>query len=188
MGEAQRGFVPAKEMSGGQRGFAPTMNQIFNRRDQTPKRQRLRDEMPLAERILWKHLRSEALGVKFRRQVSVGVYVVDFYCPRLRLALELDGESHAGEDARAYDAVRQSAIEALGIMFLRFSNEEIYRNTSGVVETIAHAVTRRSEALGIEVKNGQEALEQTLKQTPSVLRTSPPHIKGRKNLIFLKSL
>ena len=54
------------------------MRKIFNNRAETPRRQQLRAEMPVAERLLWKHLRNEALGVKFRRQVSIGKYVLDF--------------------------------------------------------------------------------------------------------------
>ncbi len=86
------------------------MNQIFNKADQTAKRQKLRNESPVAERLLWKHLRNNAMGVKFRRQVSVGRYVVDFYCPSLKLAIEVDGASHAGDDVQEYDELRQTEI------------------------------------------------------------------------------
>ena len=83
------------------------MHKIFNNRAETSKRQSLRAQMPVAERLGWKHLRNEALGVKFRRQVSIGKYVVDLGCPSLHLAIEVDGESHAGEVAQAYDRLRQ---------------------------------------------------------------------------------
>jgi len=112
------------------------MNEILNRHDQTAKRQELRREMPPAERKLWGYLHNEQLGAKFRRQFSIGRYVLDFYCPRLRLAIEIDGESHTGDEAQAYDALRQREIEALGIVFLRFSNLEVYGNVQGVAETI----------------------------------------------------
>ena len=117
------------------------MRKIFNNRDETRKRQQLRREMPVAERLLWKHLRGEALGVKFRRQVSIGKYVVDFYCPTLHLAIEVDGESHAGETAQEYDEARQSAIESLGVRFIRVSNEDVYRNALDVAASIALVVT-----------------------------------------------
>jgi len=58
------------------------VNRVFNRRDQTAKRRQLRAAMPHAERLLWTQLREQRLGVKFRRQVSVGAFVLDFYCPR----------------------------------------------------------------------------------------------------------
>ena len=117
-----------------------TMRKIFNNRDETRKRQALRREMPVAERLLWKQLRNEALGVKFRRQVSIGKYVVDFYCPSLHLAIEVDGESHAGEVAQKYDEVRQRAIESLGARFIRVNNEDVYRNALDVAAVIALVV------------------------------------------------
>ena len=116
------------------------MPKIFNRRDETLKRQSLRAEMPVAERLLWKQLRGEALGVKFRRQVSIGRYVVDFYCPSLHLAVEVDGESHAGDEAQAYDDLRQREIENLGVRFVRVANEDVYRSALDVAESIALVV------------------------------------------------
>lgn len=116
------------------------MNTIFNRRDQTPKRQKLRNESPLAERILWQHLRKNQSGAKFRRQVSVERYVLDFYCPSLRLAIEIDGDSHTGDEAQNYDAIRQAEIEALGIRFLRFSNAEVLEDSLAVADAIAHDI------------------------------------------------
>lgn len=121
------------------------MNQIFNKADQTAKRQRLRNESPVAERLLWKHLRNEQMGVKFRRQVSVGRYVVDFYCPALQLAIEVDGASHAGDDAQQYDALRQSEIESLGVRFVRVANEDLYRNALTVADAVAAIVANEWE-------------------------------------------
>ena len=147
------------------------MTQIFNRGDETAKRRQLRAEMPPAERALWKQLRGEKLGCKFRRQTSVGAYVVDFYCARLKLAIEVDGESHVGDEAVEYDAKRQGEIEALGVEFLRFSNQQVYRELEGVVETIrarvAELLVEREEAESLDE-------EEIATLTPSVLRTSPP--------------
>ena len=123
------------------------MRKIFNNRDETLKRQQLRSEMPVAERLLWKHLRNEALGVKFRRQVSVAKYVVDFYCPSLHLAIEVDGESHAGEVAQEYDESRQRAIESLGIRFIRVANEDVYRSALDVADGIALVVAEMKAEL-----------------------------------------
>ena len=122
------------------------MRVVFNNRAETSKRQQLRCEMPFAERLGWKYLRNEALGVKFRRQVSIGKYVVDFYCPLLHLAIEIDGESHAGEAAQEYDAVRQSEIESLGVRFIRVSNEDVYRSALDVADGIALVVAELEEA------------------------------------------
>jgi len=67
-------------------------------------------------------------GYKFRRQYSVENFVVDFYCPELKLAIEVDGDSHYIEDAKLSDRERQIKIETFGIQFLRFTNREIYEN------------------------------------------------------------
>ena len=123
------------------------MRKIFNNRDETRKRQQLRREMPVAEQLLWKHLRGEALGVKFRRQVSVGKYVVDLGCPSLHLALEVDGTSHAGEAAQVYDAARQREIESLGVRFIRVSNDDVCRNALDVADGIALVVAEMKDEL-----------------------------------------
>ncbi len=74
--------------------------------------------MPQAEAILWSQLQKrQVLGFKFRRQYGVGSYVLDFYCPEVKLAIEIDGNSHLREDAVEYDGTRQAEIEKLGIRF-----------------------------------------------------------------------
>ena len=122
-------------------------NEIFNRSDQTAKRQQLRNESPLAERLLWAHLKGAQMGVKFRRQVSVGRYVVDFYCPTLQLAIEVDGASHARDDAQEYDELRRVEIEALGVRFVRLANEDLYRDAPSVAAALAAVVASESEKL-----------------------------------------
>lgn len=101
--------------------------------------------MPYAEIKLWQHLRSRQLqGVKFRRQHSIGSYVVDFYATKPRLAIEIDGDSHFVGDRPTYDKQRQQYIEACGIKFLRFTNQEIASNLPGVVKIIKQAILRPS--------------------------------------------
>ncbi|BCM92887.1 putative protein [Abditibacteriota bacterium] len=113
------------------------MSQVFNRHSELETRRALRNAMPPAEVILWKRLqRRQVAGAKFRRQQSVEAFVLDFYCPEVRLAIELDGPSHDGEEAAQRDESRQQLIESYGIVFLRFSNQEIYQNVQGIVETI----------------------------------------------------
>jgi very-short-patch-repair endonuclease len=75
-------------------------------------------------------------GFKFRRQYSVNQYVVDFYCPELKLAIEIDGDSHFNDISEKYDKERQKSIESFGIRFLRFTNIDIYDNIDGVLQTI----------------------------------------------------
>lgn len=99
--------------------------------------------MPKAEYVLWQQLRRKQIaGLTFRRQVSVGKYVVDFYCSARRLAIEVDGETHIGKEAEAYDAERQKYLEHVGIRVLRFWNTDVYKNLTGVVDEIIHVVTK----------------------------------------------
>ena len=101
------------------------------------RRRYLRSHLPKAEVLLWMHLsRRQMLGYKFRRQHSVDRFVVDFYCPELRLAIEVDGDSHFTPMARIYDRGRQTQIESFGISFLRVLNEDVYYNLDGVLDNI----------------------------------------------------
>ena len=100
-------------------------------------RQKNRNEMPRAEYILWNQLRGKKLnGYKFRRQYSVGQYVVDFYCPRVKLAIEIDGDSHFNVKAAQKDEIRSAFIDTKGIRLLRFTNLEIYNDLDSVIDRI----------------------------------------------------
>ena len=94
------GKCPGRWNRAGQWG-RKTMANIFNRTSEKGKRKQLRKTMPEAEVILWSRLKNKQLAeTKFRRQYSVGKYVVDFYCAEKKLAIELDGESHFVEGAQ----------------------------------------------------------------------------------------
>ena len=124
------------------------MTQIFNQTSEKEKRRKLRKESPQAERLLWYRLRNrQLLGCRFRRQYSVGAYVLDFYCPQLRLAIEIDGDSHFQPGSPEYDEQRQREIEALGVRFLRFRNDQVFENLDGVLECIAEIVRELSDPL-----------------------------------------
>ena len=73
-------------------------------------------------------------GFDFHRQKPIGNYIVDFFCNELMLAIEIDGESHYGNEEK--DKIRQQKIEKFGISFLRFDESEIYYNMNGVIKTI----------------------------------------------------
>ena len=114
------------------------MTRIFNKREVKEKRRSLRKEMPPAEVMLWTKLRGKNLNnVKFRRQYSIGPYIVDFYSPQMRLAVEIDGESHFIDGADIRDRDRQAFIESPGIYVLRFTNRDIYERLDGVIVKIA---------------------------------------------------
>ncbi len=93
--------------------------------------------MPQAEVMLWSKLRGKNVkGYKFRRQYSVGSFIVDFYCAELKLAIEIDGESHFIEGSEDRDRKRQEFIESAGIRFIRFTNTDVYERLDGVLEAI----------------------------------------------------
>ena len=120
------------------------MTKFFNRSSETAKRRVLRNSATDYEQILWRRLKGKQLdGLKFRRQFSVGPYIIDFYCPAVKLALELDGAIHNMGDQPQYDAERQAFIETFGIRFLRFSNNMIEGDIESVIETIRHATHLR---------------------------------------------
>jgi len=99
--------------------------------------------MTRSERTLWFSLRGRQVrGYKFRRQHGIGKYVVDFYCPELKLAIEVDGDSHLSDEAREYNARRQDWLEQFGIRFLRFTDDEICSNADRVIERIELEVSR----------------------------------------------
>ncbi len=82
--------------------------------------QDLRKRITEAEMLLWGYLKSNQLGVKFRRQHPLGIYIADFYCHRHKLIIELDGSIHDLPEIAANDIIRQKSLEADGIRFLRF--------------------------------------------------------------------
>jgi len=117
------------------------MTRLFNKTSEKEKRRTLRKNMPPAETILWSKLRGKSLhGCKFRRQYSIGPYIVDFYSPQLRLAIEIDGESHFVDGALQRDQVRRAFIESAGVTVLRFTNQDIYDRLEGVVEKILEKI------------------------------------------------
>ncbi|MDX1656560.1 MAG: endonuclease domain-containing protein, partial [Candidatus Competibacteraceae bacterium] len=114
------------------------MARIYNRPTEKPKRRQLRSNTTTPEQRLWLHLRNRQLaGLKFRRQYGIGRYVLDFYCPHLRLGIELDGDSHYQSGGPAHDRQRQLYIESLGIELLRFGNRDVMENMDGVLRVIA---------------------------------------------------
>ncbi|OGY32320.1 MAG: hypothetical protein A3C02_04230 [Candidatus Andersenbacteria bacterium RIFCSPHIGHO2_02_FULL_45_11] len=113
------------------------MPYVYTRKDIQEIRSTLRKRMTVPELVFWTAVRDRKLkGYKFRRQYSVGRYVVDFYCSQARLGIEIDGESHFVDDQKEYDNVRGEYISALGIKVLRYTNEEIMKNLNGVLQDI----------------------------------------------------
>ncbi len=97
----------------------------------------LRNNSTLSEVLLWNELRAgKMLGYKFNRQKPLGNYIVDFYCKKLSLVIEVDGSSHASEEAFIKDAKRQKILEEMGLKFIRVDDSDVKFNISNVLLTI----------------------------------------------------
>ena len=114
--------------------------EIFNKPSVKEKRKTLRNDMTKTEKILWQHLKGEQLGVKFRRQHSIGEYIADFYCPELKLVIEIDGDTHFTDDAIVYDKIRGNFFNSLEINVIRFTNEDVFKNIEGVIFSISETI------------------------------------------------
>jgi len=119
----------------------PVKNIIPGQKVTKEKQQRareLRREMTPAEKILWEELRANKLGVHFRRQQIIAGFIVDFYCHKSALVVEVDGDIHDlhhDEDAR-----REKALREMGLRIVRFRNDEVVKNLSTVVGKIRELV------------------------------------------------
>lgn len=107
-------------------------------------RRALRQRATPAERRLWQMLRRRQLGgLRFRRQYSIGRYVLDFYCPERHLAIELDGASHEDPARRAHHAEREAFLRSRGVRVLRFENRLVFEQPEVVAEAIQFALGGR---------------------------------------------
>jgi very-short-patch-repair endonuclease len=97
----------------------------------------LRSNSALSEVLLWIELRAGTIrGYKFNQQKPLGRYIVDFYCKRLNLVIEIDGDSHHSSEAILKDDLRQKALEELGLSFLRFDDLDVKKQLTFVLDTI----------------------------------------------------
>ena len=117
---------------------------LYNNLKLKKRRKHLRNKAQDAEIILWSYLMGKQLqGYKFRRQHSIGDYIVDFYCPELRLAIELDGEQHSQKKSIEYDQQRTKYLNSQNIKVLRYWNNDIYNNLNGVIDEILSLIPPR---------------------------------------------
>ena len=112
------------------------MKILYNPKLKTLSR-KLRNQSTLSEILLWQRLRAkQVMGLQFMRQKPISKYIVDFYCSKFKLVIEIDGNSHASEEARKKDIVRQKYLERLGLTVLRFDDRDIKQNIDSVVRAI----------------------------------------------------
>ena len=96
------------------------------------KARELRNNSTLSEVLLWNEIKNKKLGFDFHRQKPIDNFIVDFFCPKLMLAIEIDGASHNGKVE--YDKVRQHKLENLGVRFIRFRDEDVKKNLQGCID------------------------------------------------------
>ena len=108
---------------------------VHNHKKFFDRRKELRRNATLQENVLWDKLRNNQLGLRFRRQHSVGGYILDFYCFKRRLIIEVDGPSHEGNIE--YDRVRDKYFSDLGYKILRFKNLDVDSNLEKVLSSIS---------------------------------------------------
>ena len=104
----------------------------------------LRKEGTNDENILWQKLRNKKLGVKFRRQHPIDMFIVDFYAPSLKLVIELDGSPHTIKENKEYDAMRTDYLECKYVRVLRFWNSEVERNLEEILNKIKEEIKKLS--------------------------------------------
>lgn len=101
----------------------------------------LRKNMIDAERLLWERLRGKQIkGYQFYRQKIIGNYIVDFYCPKAKLVIELDGGQHYSTEGKERDRKRDAYITHLGLSVLRFSDRDVFENMQGMLEKIGESL------------------------------------------------
>lgn len=131
------------------------MARFDSTREKTKAAKRLRREATPAERALWRRLKQRQLDhLKFRRQHPLGPYVLDFYCPELKLYVELDGGQHGFDNQRAHDNVRTAYLEGKGVRVVRFWNHEVLKDPVNVVDRIFH----EAETIEVEQRATQSGI------------------------------
>jgi very-short-patch-repair endonuclease len=102
-----------------------------------PNSRKLRHNMTDAEKLLWSRIRGKQLkGLQVYRQKPIGRFIVDFYCPKANLVIELDGGQHYSKSGKTVDNSRDKYMERVGLRVLRFSDSEVFENLAGVLEKI----------------------------------------------------
>jgi very-short-patch-repair endonuclease len=120
---------------------------IYNNPKKKDRRKELRNEGTAAEAILWTYLQKrQLLGKKFRRQYSIGPYVVDFYSPECSLIVELDGARHFSILREDYELERTRYLQKQNLQILRFENRVLRENAESVLETIREAIRKFNES------------------------------------------
>jgi very-short-patch-repair endonuclease len=103
----------------------------------------LRKNMSDGERILWSRLRGKQIsGLQFYRQKPIGEYIVDFYAPKAKLVIEIDGSQHMEAKHVEKDKIRDAYLNSVGLKVLRFNSREVIKETDAVIERIFEIISK----------------------------------------------
>ena len=105
---------------------------------------KLRNNPTKAEKILWDKLKRNQLGVKFRRQHPIYLYIADFYCHEKKLVIEVDGDYHLEKEQKENDKLREEDIKDFGLKIVRFTNNDVLEKIDVVIEKIKQMITPRT--------------------------------------------
>jgi very-short-patch-repair endonuclease len=131
---------------------------IYNRKVLRPLQRALRKSQTDAERKIWNIVRKKQIkGQKFFRQYSVGNYILDFYCPQIKLALEIDGGQHNKNVNIKKDGERSRFLKSFGIKVVRFWNNDVLKNTEGVYEEIDKKIIELLPTSSLEKRRGNNS-------------------------------
>lgn len=115
---------------------------FFNTKDYNDRRKKLRLHATKAEKVLWQELKDKKLQYKFRRQFQIKRYITDFYCHELRLVIELDGPIHQYQ--QRYDKLRTKNLEKLGLLVIRYKNDQILFEREKVLSELQMLCAKRA--------------------------------------------
>ena len=101
---------------------------------------KLRKSMTDAETVLWMHLKAGINKFKIRRQHPIGLFIVDFYCHEVKLIIEIDGSIHNEPSTKEIDESRQKDLESRGYTVIRFTNQQVMKNSEGVIKIITDKI------------------------------------------------
>lgn len=131
-------------------GWRPLiLKHIFYNKKLKERARMMRRNMTVPEKKIWEELLSkdQMLGLRFLRQKPIDHFIVDFYCSKLRIVVEIDGSSHLGDQPEAYDNERTLVLKKYGIVVYRYTNDEVLNSIERVAEDLKEKIKARIEEL-----------------------------------------
>lgn len=117
---------------------------VYNIKSTKEKRISLRRHQTEAEKALWDILKNKRMnGLKFYRQYGIGPYITDFYCPRRRTVIEVDGWQHLSDERKEYDEERQNFMKCIDIKTIRITNKDVLTDLSAVIDYITRQLNNK---------------------------------------------